>query len=81
MTCSINSTLTASQQQQQPHHIASSLHASVLVSGGSIGREGAMGAIAFRKRARRIVLNVSENTSTDRKLSLIAFVLSAYYVE
>ena len=30
------------------------------------------------KRARKILLNVSKNKSSDRKLSLIPFVLSAY---
>jgi len=34
-----------------------------------------------RNRGRNIFLNVSENKSTDRKLSLIPFVSSAYYVE
>jgi len=33
------------------------------------------------KRARNIFLNVSENKSSDRKLSLIPFVSSTCYVE
>ena len=39
----------------------------------------AMGAIAPRKTARRIFLNVSENKSSDRKLSLIPFVSAACF--
>jgi len=33
------------------------------------------------KKARKIFLNVSENKSSDTKLSLIPFVSSAFYVE
>jgi len=39
------------------------------------------GAIAPHKRARVIFLNISENKSSDRKLRLILFISSAYYVE
>ena len=39
------------------------------------------GAIARRKRARKIFFSVIENKSSDRKLYLIPFVLSAYYIE
>ena len=47
-------------------------------SGGSIEGDG---AIDPRKRDREISLNGSENKSSGRKLSLIPFVSSAYYVE
>ena len=52
------------------------------VSGGSIGW-GSMGAIAPSppKRATKIFFNVSENKSSDRKLSLIPFLSSAFYAE
>jgi len=45
--------------------------------------EGATGAIAPspRKKYRKIFSSVSENKSSDRKLSPIPFVLSDYYVE
>ena len=42
---------------------------------------GGDGAVATRKRARKIFLNVSENKSSDRKISLVPFVSSAYYAE
>jgi len=41
---------------------------------------GGDGVVATRKRARKIFLNVSENKSSDRKISLVPFVSSAYYV-
>jgi len=40
-----------------------------------------MEAIRPRKRTIKIFLNVSENKSSDRKLFVISFVSSAYYVE
>jgi len=42
---------------------------------------GSMAAIDPPKRTRKIFLNISENKSSDRKLSLIPFVSSAFYVE
>ena len=51
------------------------------VSDGSMG--GAMGAIApcKSKMTLKIFLNLSENKSSDRKLSLIPFMSSALYVK
>jgi len=34
-----------------------------------VRREGGLGTIALRKKARKIFLNVTENNSSDRKLS------------
>jgi len=52
------------------------LHTAQYLEGG-----GRWGAIAPRKRARKIFVNVSQNKSSDRKLCLIPFVLFAYRVE
>ena len=49
------------------------LHSALPVASGRLGG----GAIIPRKMARKIFLSVSENKSSDRKLSLIPFVSAA----